>query len=62
MQNKQEIIKKFIILIILTVWVVIDIIYQQKKLNWVVFFEIFLRCVPILLLVIMIVLFQMRKK
>jgi hypothetical protein len=62
MQNKQEIIKKIIFLIILTASAVIGIFYKKQKIDWLTGIDIFLWCVPLLVLIVMIIVFQMKKK
>lgn len=62
MQNKLEIIKKFILLVILTASAVIGVFYQKQKIDWLTGFDIFLWCVPLLVLVVMLIIFKMRRK
>lgn len=62
MQNKQEIIIKIVILIILTASGVISIFNQKQKIDWLARFDAFLWCVPLIVLIVMFIIFKIRKK
>lgn len=62
MKNKREIIIKVIFLIVLTASAVINVFYQKQKIDWLAGLDIFLWCVPILVLVVMLIIFKMRRK